>query len=189
MDKDKPEAPETSVGIESGASALPVSLVDTDSKAISGRIETGLKHRFNWFDAEKKSRFLELAKTYWPKLSQIAAAVGVHPSTVWLHRKSDKAFDRALNEINQSICDNMEAKLVEQGLQPKGFLDRISYLRAHRPELYDRAKTIKIETKSMDNDQRSARLRVVSDVVDAEVVGAVKGRRQKRISPSPQKPI
>lgn len=185
MADDTPEAPETSVGIESGASALPSSLIEVGT----ARMGTGLEHQPYRFTPEKKARFLELAPKYWPNVSAIAEAVGISRWTVVNHRKTDKAFDQALTELNNRLCDELEQTLIQQGLQPKGFLDRISYLRAHRPELYDRAKTIKIETKQMTGDERSSRLRVVESVIDAEVVGVVKGRRQKRIEGgSPQKP-
>lgn len=187
----------TSVGIEGVPSALVADDKATEalgvealpeSKALTAGKGTGPKHAFNRFDSAKKAKFLALAPQFWPEIGRLAEAVGIDRTTVWLHRKSDKAFDAALTEINQQVCDRMEQTLIEQGLQPKGFLDRISYLRAHRPELYDRAKTIKIETRSMDTTERQARLAVMQSVVDAEVVGVVKGRRtQAKISP-PQKP-
>lgn len=141
---------------------------------------TGSVREFYDFTIERKQRFLELAEQYWPNLSAICKAVGVSRWTVGNHRKSDPDFNNSLHEIDQRICDEHERVLVERGMDHKGgFLDRISYLRAHRPELYDRAKVVKIEGYKMAGPERTQRLGAVEAAVDATIVQAYTTRKER----------
>lgn len=141
---------------------------------------TGSVVPFSQFTPERKKRFIELAKQYWPNMGEICRAVGVSRWTVANHRKSDPIFNNALHEIDQQVCDDHEMVMRANGMTPKGFLDRMAYLRAHRPELYDRAKVVKIEGYKMENGERQRRLGAVETVIDAEVVKTYSDRKQRR---------
>lgn len=135
---------------------------------------------FRSFGFEKKSEFLRLAIEFWPNLTAICKAVGVARSTIYLHRHKDPEFNKALHEIDQMVCDEMEQTMRQQGATPRGFLDRMAYLRAHRPELYDRAKVVKIEGWKMGNGEGEKRIGGLQSAVDAEVVRSYSDRKQIR---------
>ncbi len=141
---------------------------------------TGSVPRLDLFDSEKKARFLSFAREFGPNISRCAAAVGVTPATVWNHRKSDPLFNKSLHEINEAVCDAMESTMREQGVQPKGFLDRMAYLRAHRPELYDRAKVVRVEGWKMGDGERRNRLAGLEGAIDGEIVKTGLDRKAKR---------
>jgi L-rhamnose mutarotase len=142
--------------------------------------EAGSVLAFNQFGSQRKSEFIRLAIEFWPNMSAICKAVGVARSTVYLHRKSDPAFNKALQEIDAMVCDEMEQTLRTEGMKPKGFLDRMAYLRAHRPELYDRAKVVKIEGYKMGDGERRQRLAGLEGAIDAEVVKTYQDRKQRQ---------
>lgn len=142
--------------------------------------DTGAATWFSQFGNEKKSEFLRISIEFWPNLSHICAAVGVARSTVYLHRKSDPAFNQALKDIDDMVCDEMEATMRNQGIKPQGFLDRMAYLRAHRPELYDRAKVVKIEGYKMGDGEKEKRMIAIDGAVDAEIVKTYLNRKEQR---------
>ena len=152
----------------------------TDSSiATSDRKGVGLSHKPYRFTQEKKAHFLKLAVEFWPNMAAICKATGVSRWIVGYHRKHDPEFDSVLNEIDQMVCDEHEQMLRKQGMEPKGFLDRMAYLRAHRPELYNPAKVVKIEGYKMTQSERGERLAGLEGAIDAQIVSAYQTRKER----------
>ncbi len=135
---------------------------------------------FTAFTSERKKRFLDLAKDYWPDIAHICEVVGVSRVTFYNHKKSDPQFNKSLHDIDNAICDNLELTLRAMGSQPKGFLDRMAYLRAHRPELYDRAKVVRVEGWKMGDGEKVNRLAGLEGAIDGEIVKTGLDRKAKR---------
>src|SRR5579863_5168181 len=111
------------------------------------------------FNPERKLRFISLLERVWPDISQCCKAIGIHYTTFYNHVKRDEKFREAVNAIKTSKLDELERVSIESGRDMrKGFLDRAMILRAHRPELYDRAKVVKIEGYKMDSNEKTKRV-------------------------------
>ena len=141
--------------------------------------DKGVVLGFNSFNVQRKSLFYEAARKFWPNISEICKIIGIHPGTYYNHLKSDKSFAAEIRLIDQEVTDRIEGVLATQATQPKSFLDRISYLRAHRPELYDRAKVVKIEGYKMSSDEKAKRMKVVDTAVDAEIVKSYLSKKER----------
>ena len=131
------------------------------------------------FDFERKSEFLRLAIEFWPNLSKICAVVGISRQCFYDHMKSDKLFNKALQDVDAMICDEHEEMLRQEGMKPKGFLDRMAYLRAHRPELYDRAKVVRVEGYKMTDGEAQRRLARLDGAIDATIVQSYTTRKER----------
>ena len=133
------------------------------------------------FDISKKTTFLEHLRTFWPNISRCCRAVGISNQTYYNHLKADVNFCKAIAKIKAEKLDSIEAVAVESAQdQKKGFLDRAMILRAHRPELYDRAKVVKIEGYKMAGEEKAKRLGAVDQAIDAEVVNSYTTRKERR---------
>src|SRR6202158_1863173 len=146
-----------------------------------GYLSTGSGTDLYTFNPERKLRFLALAAEFWPDMSRCAAAVGIHITTFYNHMKSDVKFCNEIKAIKAAKLDELERVAIESGRdQRKGFLDRAMILRAHRPELYDRAKVVKLEGCKMQAGERGQRMGAVDVAVDAEIVKTYLDIKQRR---------
>lgn len=136
------------------------------------------KHRKR-FDWQKKRRFLRIAKTYWPNVTLCCAMAGIHPSSYYLHLKQDPIFYAKVKQIDQGTTDRIEGVMASEAINPKSFLDRMAYLRAHRPELYNPAKIVKIEGYKMSQSERGERLAGLEGAIDAQIVSAYQTRKER----------
>lgn len=144
-------------------------------------LDTESVHDVRWFDAERKNLFIETALKLWPNISKICEVVGVHPQTYYNHKKTDPQFAACMEAVRQARLDRIEAVSADMAENPtKGFLDRAMMLRAHRPELYDRAKVVKIEGYKMGDGERQNRIQALEVAVDAEISKTYLNRKQQR---------
>lgn len=147
----------------------------------SGFLDTGSDSCISSFDAQKKLKFIELASQFWPNLSKCADAVGVTVQTVYNHIKRDVKFCEEIKRIKTAKLDELEQVAIDSGRDvKKGFLDRAMILRAHRPELYDRAKVVKIEGYKMTTAEAQQRSGAVEAAVDATIVAAYTTRKERQ---------
>lgn len=140
----------------------------------------GLDHRqYVRFD---KIKALDLLLRFPNHVGKICQALGVNRATWHWNIKTDLEFATRVEEVRQSCADDLEETLYEMGKQKSSFTfsDRIAYLRAHRPELYDRAKVVKIEGYKMSENDRSRRINVVDTVIEAEVAKSYLDRKEQR---------
>ena len=137
---------------------------------------------FQNFESQKKRLFVTNALRLWPNLTKLCASVGITPSSYYKHLKLHPDFAALMKMIDESVTDDIEQVLRHEASNPKSFLDRMAYLRAHRPELYDRAKVVKIEGYKMGDRERVNRLGAVDTVIDGEITKTYLDRKQIRIN-------
>jgi hypothetical protein len=104
---------------------------------------------------------------------------GIHPSSYYAHLKADKIFYQKVQQIDQGTTDRIEGVMASEAINPKSFLDRMAYLRAHRPELYNPAKVVKIEGYKMTQSERGERLAGLEGAIDAQIVSAYTTRKER----------
>ena len=122
--------------------------------------------QFNSFDGEKKRLFLEMyAKS--PNITAAAVALGHSRALVFWHLERDPEFKKAFDEIREGITDQLEARVAEYGQRPQNFMDRIAWLRARRPEVWNPQQNINV---TVDGKQNERLLGAAREYVDAEVV-------------------
>ena len=175
-----------SPGVDQGNPVLPVvsgeHKISVESHAVPGvkpRGGMGFNSSARRFDWQKKRRFLRMAKRFWPNVTLCCAACGISDSTFYTHRKIDPIFAHKVAEIDRGTTDNIEGVLAEQATKPESFLDRMAYLRAHRPELYNPAKVVKIEGYKMTQSERGERLAGLEGAIDAQIVSAYTTRKER----------
>lgn len=90
---------------------------------------------------EVKLTFLEVYRQT-RNFSEAARVCGF--SRVHFHhlRSIDSVFDAAVREIQEEVSDRLESVMAINAEKPSGFMDRIAWLRAHRPEKYGDKKQV-----------------------------------------------
>jgi len=88
-------------------------------------------------------------------------------------------FAAAIKEIDEGVTDSIEGLTANLAMNPKQVIDRMAYLRAHRPELYDRAKRIIVEGYKMSESEAVRRSKVLDSCVDATIVNAYTTRKER----------
>jgi hypothetical protein len=126
------------------------------------------------FTSEKKLKFLEVLSTCWPNVTKAARTIGVSRKTVVSHLQIDVKFAECFQEIVDEKMDEVEGHMMRHAKSPKQYMDRITLLRANRPQIYDPAKRLIIERggERETADQAKARMVRVQDAVDTDVVSA-----------------
>lgn len=132
------------------------------------------------FSPEKKRLFLEAARRFYPNITRCCQEIGISWQTFANHRIKDKDFAKALAVVDLEVTDRIEGVMAQEAVNPKSFLDRMAYLRAHRPELYDRAKHVIVEGYKMTGEDQARRLGAVETAIDAEVTKTYLDRKQQR---------
>lgn len=146
----------------------------------SGRVAgMGLNLRHRSFDWQRKRRFLRFAKRFWPNVNLCCAAAGISDSTFYSHRKNDPIFALKVAEVDRSITDRIEGVMADEAVKPASFLDRMAYLRAHRPELYNPARKIIVEGYKMSEQDAIKRSSILGDAIDATIVNAYTNRKER----------
>jgi hypothetical protein len=74
-----------------------------------------------------------------------ARAIGMARSIFADWRRTDPVFGQACEDAREDVVDQVEYGLVQDALTPGNTLAKLSYLRAHRPQLY-RVKMLAEET-------------------------------------------
>src|SRR3982751_780045 len=125
--------------------------LDTESGFMESRDICGLT-----FDADKKRLFLEMYREK-PNLRGIAREIGIDSQTIYNHLKSDAEFARQFRDCREAISDRLESKVAEYADKPNHFMDRIAWLRAHRPDKWDPERKVVVQhnveiTKSLAAD-------------------------------------
>lgn len=131
------------------------------------------------FSPERKISFLALCRKFWPDISRCCRTIGISNVTFYTHLKKDEKFFAAVEEIKLAKIDAIEATGMRQAAKPKSFLDRAMMLRAHRPELYDRAKVVRLEGGAVPWQEASQGAKLAEAAVDAEIVGNYRRRKTK----------
>lgn len=123
---------------------------------------------------------------HWPNLSAAAYELGVSAACLHQHKAHSPWFQKIVAEADAKGCDALEQVLYTRGVSGDEytFNDRIAYLRAHRPELYNPAKVIRVEGVRMERAEAQKRDAVLTNVIDAEIVEGYKKRRGGKALPA-----
>jgi hypothetical protein len=159
-----------------------ISTVDESEPVEMLRKEAGSAIHFHGFSNEKKQRFLSNAFRYWPNVTRLCASVGITPSGYYQHTKLHPDFARLMKDIDVCVTDDVELVLRYEASNPnpKSFLDRMAYLRAHRPELYDRAKVVRVEGYKLGDGEARRRSEALAGAVEAQIVNAYTERKERQ---------
>lgn len=143
-------------------------------------VGTGSALGHHAFNPKRKKLFVRSALKLWPNVTKICEVVNISCPTYYAHLKSDPDFAQAMRDVDQAVTDEIEGVLRKEASKPKRFLDRISYLRAHRPELYDRAKVIKVEGYRVTDAEAGKMRNELAGAVDAEIVQSFKQKTERK---------
>lgn len=146
----------------------------------SSEVETGLStHPHTRFDQEKALRLL---LEHPNNVTTVCKAMGVSRSTWKYHQAKDPIFAARVQEIRDACCDALEETMFNLGKKETSynFNDRIAYLRAHRPDLYNPTKRIIVEGHRMGNGERVNRLGAVETTIDAEITKTYLDRKERQ---------
>lgn len=127
----------------------------------------------NAFTPILKLQLVQELRKYWPNVTKACREIGISRTTYRNHYLQDNLFANLVDEIAEGTTDHIEAfqsKLA--GTNAFAFMDRAMALRAGRPEKFDKARTVILESKQGRIDESTARARMVKlkNVIDAEVV-------------------
>ena len=137
----------------------------------------GLDHQkpqFTWQRA-----LLEIAPSLWPNVTELCKRVHVSREFYYRCLREDPVFAKAISEIDIGITDAVEGLTANLAMNPKHIIDRMAYLRARRPELYDRAKRIIVEGYKMTESEAVRRSKLLDSCVDATIVNAYTTRKER----------
>lgn len=70
-------------------------------------------------------------------LTEACRVNGVRPGLIRWHFANDPAFKAALDECREEISDKAEGHIVQWMSEQKNVIDRLAWLRAHRPERWN----------------------------------------------------
>lgn len=124
------------------------------------------------FTSDRKAKFIELATKQasmgaMPSVPNLCKAVDIAHHTFYSHIRNDPAFKQAWENTLDVIEDNLVQTMVTNGQRPSGFMDRIAWLRAHRPQRWN--QDYKGQISSDDQGHKNV-ISQYSDIIDAEVV-------------------
>lgn len=124
------------------------------------------------FDSAKKVKFLEIARhaaenKLMPDVPGICKALNVSTFVFYEHRRLDELF-RAQWE---TVLDTCESTLVQMmyanGQRPSGYMDRITWLRAHRPGMWNPDLKVNI---NQDSSQVKGLFEGAKTIIEADIV-------------------
>jgi len=143
-------------------------------KALEANPKTGFleSNRGSSFTSELKIRFLELAdqacqRGEFPDIEAICKTIGISPWSFYHHKSIDEKFAEEWELAMRKIETTLVRTMVAQGQKPKGYMDRITWLRKHFPKEWNPNQQLNI---SMDLTATKSLLSARPTVIDAEIV-------------------
>ena len=164
---------------EIDSKALEVKALDVKSRE-GGKSGVGSAPRqYVGFDKEKA---LELLSEFPNNITVICKMLGVVRQTWNWNVKHDQEFALRVQEIRDACCDALETTMYNLGVKETSFNfnDRIAFLRAHRPELYNPVKRVIVQGYNMGEGDKQRRWGAVEQAVDAEVTRTYLDKRERR---------
>jgi len=141
---------------------------------------TGLKPQRHGFNPEKKLLFLEAVAKNDLNIAKTCHEIGIDTVTFYRHIKSDPIFAQMFQEIEQAETDRIETSVRRAARSSDNFLHQAMYLKAHRPELYDRARRVIVEGHKLTGDQARNVLARAQGAVDAEIIKSGLDKEQRK---------
>lgn len=133
------------------------------------------------YPAFVKEKALELLWEHPRNVSFVCRAMGVHRNTWEYHLKTDPAFAQDVQNLIKAKCDELEENMAKLGSTPayQTFNDRIAFLRAHRPELYNPARKVIVEGFKLGEGEAERRARMVGGAIEAQIVSGYTTRKER----------
>jgi hypothetical protein len=107
--------------------------------------------------------------------------IGINRQTFYNTVERDEEFHRAYQNAIDALCDNLEQVMLEsaQALGKQGFMDRIAYLRAHRPDKF--SDKVRVEhTSSADRVKDIiSKVGIYKNVIEGELVESAETKREQ----------
>lgn len=124
------------------------------------------------FDSALKVRFLEMATEaadakLMPDIPGLCKTVGISTHTFWEHKKLDDKFRTAWESVLDTCESTLTQAMYSFGQRPGNYMDRITWLRAHKPERWNPDYNVKI---SHDSSGLKESFNVASAAIEAEIV-------------------
>lgn len=124
--------------------------------------------RYDRISAELKDKFINLYRES-GDMGASARAVGVDPRILRWHRTNDPVFKRAVDDVMNDITDQAEGKVREFMLRPGNVIDRMAWLRARRPEVWNPDKRVQVDVNVTQVKESLKR----GEAYEAELVSSV----------------
>jgi hypothetical protein len=140
----------------------------------TGFLETTGVHRFS---AAMKMRALEFArenvqtKGELPNIPQTCAALGITHRTFYHHLALDSEFKSQWEEVLDLCEQELVSVMYANGKRPSGYMDRITWLRANRPQKWNPDFRLNIST---DVTALKAVIDNANHAIDAQIVESPK---------------
>ena len=127
-----------------------------------------------------KTRALELLTESPNNISYVVKRLGVSRPCWYWHLSHDPQFAIEVQEIREAACDALESNMYDLGMKKsfKTFNDRIAYLRAYRPQLYNPVKVLKVEGYQIKD--KTQRIGAIEGAIDATIVREYQDRTDRR---------
>lgn len=142
-------------------------------------VGTGSGQSPNKADLQK---LLDVLAANWPNITLSCQTLRIGRDIHYYHLEHTPAYAEAISQIKESYADLLEQNMLNLGLQGTSFTfnDRIAYLRAHRPALYNPARRVVIESGKLDEGTAQKRLDLARGAVDAEIVKATSDPKERK---------
>lgn len=112
---------------------------------------------------------------------------GVDPRIMRIHYNSDPAFKRAIDEAREQICDKAEGHIVEHMSRPGNVIDRLSWLRAHRPGKWNPTANIQVTVDREKVQQLAEQAKQYVETTASAVDGTAASVEGLESTPTPKK--
>ena|SRR3990167_6890853 len=114
------------------------------------------------FTPEMKQRVIGYLRKEF-HIGNAAESVGICRRTLDWHLQLDEGFANDVQQVREMECDSLELRVLQEG-KKKSFMDRIAWLRAHRPQKWGDRKSV---VHSVDSNALEL-LHKRADVIDVK---------------------
>ena len=99
---------------------------------------------YNGFSSDRKTMFLSYIETHPNSILAACKAVGIDQVTYYKHMREDTVFSSRFKELKAQAIEKIEQTLFECAQDKNHTIDRIFFLKAWKPNIYNPA--LKIES-------------------------------------------
>lgn len=116
-----------------------------------------------------KEKSIELLAKHFPDIGFVCHELGISRSQFDRHYRMDPVYRARIKDVESDMTDQVEGELLKAA-KGKSFLDRIAWLRAHRPEKYNDTRIIKVDRYDSTPERSRAKEELMRSAIDAELV-------------------
>lgn len=131
----------------------------------TGYMVAGANYSLTGLQPKHKIKFLEAFREC-GDFGQSAKSTGFNRNTFTEHLNIDEKFRDDFKIVLESIGDELEGVMLNRAKHPNGFMDRIAWLRAHRPGKYNPRTVIVHENDKRGLDFLLDRMKETGQVIE-----------------------